>query len=402
MRAREREHNANDQDARLKRVAFVWDQFSPYHVDRCEHVAHALRERVEVFGLEIASRSNLYAWPEARATEFYTHITLFPGRKFEETKWWERLWMLVRSCLRYRIDMLFVAGYNRLDIFLISLLIRLVGRTVFVMAESKFDDKPRFWLKEILKVCMLATYNGCFVGGKRTAAYLYFLGFHKRSVAMGYDSISLDRVRLNSGWGGSGLTAFKDRYFLIIARFVEKKNLFAALDAYRNYAQLLGAEARPLHLAGSGPLEPKIRDYIRTHDLKNVVLHGFVNEVQLAQILKGALALMLPSKEEQWGLVVNEALALNLPALVSTNVGARDTLVRQGVNGFVIESLNVEGWVWCMTQLSQSEELWSRMAAASSRLAPLGDVAEFSKGCAKLLGYVDLEADPREHLKRSG
>ncbi|MBV9275753.1 MAG: glycosyltransferase [Verrucomicrobia bacterium] len=104
---------------------------------------------------------------------------------------------------------------------------------------------------------------------------------------------------------------------------------------------------------------------------------------------------MLSSKEEQWGLVVNEALALNLPALVSTNVGARDTLVRQGVNGFVIEPSNVNGWVWCMTQLSRSKELWSRMAAASSRIAPLGDVAESSKRCAKLLGYADIEVEPR-------
>jgi len=394
MRDRKREHIANGLGARPKRVAFVWDQFSPYHVDRCEHVAHTLREKVEIFGLEFAPRSDLYAWPEARATEFYTHITLFPGRKFEETKWWKRLWLLVRSCLRYRIDILFVVGYHRPDIFLISLFTRLIGRTVFVMAESKFDDKTRFWLKEAFKVCMLAPYNGGFAGGQRTAEYLHFLGFHKRPVAMGYDSISVDRVRLNSGRSGSRLTAFEDRYFLIVARFVEKKNLFTALDAYRNYAQLFGAQARSLHLAGSGPLESKIRDYIRIHNIKNVVLHGFLDEEPLAQILRGALALMLPSKEEQWGLVVNEALAVNLPALVSTNVGARDTLVRQGVNGFVIESSNVEGWVWCMTQLSQSEELWSRMAAASSRIAPLGDVAEFSKGCAKLLGYVGFEGVP--------
>jgi glycosyltransferase involved in cell wall biosynthesis len=146
-------------------------------------------------------------------------------------------------------------------------------------------------------------------------------------------------------------------------------------------------------------LELEIRNYIRAHGLKNVALHGFLNEVQLAKKLKCALALILPSKEEQWELMVNEALALNRPALVSTNVGARDTLIRQGVNGFVIEPSNANDWVWCMTQLCRSEELWSRIAAASSRIAPRGDVAESSKGCAKLLGYADLEVDPR--LERS-
>ena len=399
MRNEERRHNANGPDARPKRVAFVWDQFSPYHVDRCEHVANALRDRVEVFGLEIASRSDLYAWPEARGSESYTHITLFPGEKFEKTKWWRRLWLLVRSCLRYRIDMLFVAGYQRPEIFLLSLLVRLLGRKVFVMWESKFDDKPRFWLTEILKVSMLAAYHGGFVGGQRSAEYLHFLSFQARPVAIGYDSISLDRVRSNSVRGGNELTPFKDRYFLIVSRFVEKKNIFAALNAYHNYARLVGAEARPLHLAGSGPLETEIRDFIRIHGLKKALVHGFLNEVQVAELLKGALALMLPSSEEQWGLVVNEALALNLPVLVSTNVGARDTLVRQGVNGFVIEPSNVDGWTWCMTQLCRSEKLWLDMVIASSAMAPLGDVVEFSKGCARLLGYVGTQADL--HLEHS-
>jgi glycosyltransferase involved in cell wall biosynthesis len=392
MRTRRREVGASDRGSGRRRVGFVWDQFSPYHVDRCEHVAHTLGDKLEIIGLEFASRSNLYAWPEARKTQLYTQVTLFPGKKFEETKWWQRFWLLMRTCLRYRIDSLFVAGYHRPEMFFISLLIRLFGRNVFVMSESKFDDKPRFWLKENLKVCMLATYNGCFVGGQRAADYLRFLGFRKRPVTTGYNAISLDRVRSNAACGGSALTAFKDRYFLIVARCVEKKNLFAALEAYTNYAQSRGAESRSLHLVGSGPLESKIRDYIHARGLKNVVLHGFLNEVQIAQLFKDALALMLPSTEEQWGLVVNEALALSLPVLVSDNVGARDTLVRQGVNGFVIEASNVAGWVWSMMQLCRSEKLWLNMAAASSWLAPRGDVAEFSKGCAKLLGHVDGEA----------
>ena len=388
-----------------KRVAFVWDQFSPYHVDRCEQVAYRLGDKVDVIGLEFASRSNLYAWPEARKTQLYNHVTLFPGKAFEETRWWNRLRSLTQVCLRSQINELFVAGYQRLDIFLFSLLTRLFGAKVFVMSESKFDDKPRFWLNEILKACMLSTYNGGLAGGRRTADYLRFLGFRKRPVATGYDSVLLDRVRSNARQGGNQPVTFKDRYFVIVARFVEKKNLFTALDAYAAYARSHGPEPRHLHLVGSGPLEPQVRDYIRTHGLKNVVLHGFLDDVGVASILRDALALMLPSLEEQWGLVINEALALNLPVLVSDNVGARDSLVRQGVNGFVIEPLNIAGWVWCMAQLCRSEELWLSMAAASARLAPRGDVAEFSKGCAKLLGYTDVEVGfrrPGSTLHRPG
>jgi L-malate glycosyltransferase len=395
MLTRKDQDEAFDKDLGRQRVAFVWDQFSPYHVDRCEHVAHTLGNKIKVIGIEFASKSSLYAWPEARATKLYMHVTLFPGISFEETKRWKRFYLLMRCCLRYRIEQMFVAGYDRPEIFLISLLARLSGRRVFVMAESKFDDKQRFWLKEIPKVCALAPYHGAFAGGKRTAEYLQFLGFAKRPVALGYDAISVERVRSNAEQGSREQTAFKDRYFVVVARYVEKKNLLAALKAYALYAQARGMDARQLHLVGSGPLESQLQDYILSHNLQNIVLHGFMNEMQIAQVLKAALAMLLPSVEEQWGLVINEALALNLPVLVSTNVGARDTLVRQGVNGFVIEPSNIDGWAWCMRQLCQSEELWSNMATASSRMASLGDVAEFSQGCAKLLGYAGAKADLR-------
>ena len=43
--------------------------------------------------------------------------------------------------------------------------------------------------------------------------------------------------------------------------------------------------------------------------------------------MRAALCLILPSTEEQFGLVVTEALALGLPVLVSANAGAVDELV---------------------------------------------------------------------------
>lgn len=47
--------------SKIPSVAFIWDQFAPYHMDRCEAAARRLRGQAKVFGIEIASASDEYA-----------------------------------------------------------------------------------------------------------------------------------------------------------------------------------------------------------------------------------------------------------------------------------------------------------------------------------------------------
>jgi glycosyltransferase involved in cell wall biosynthesis len=63
---------------------------------------------------------------------------------------------------------------------------------------------------------------------------------------------------------------------------------------------------------------------------------GFKNQSELPACYSAADALVLPSDGgETWGLVVNEALACGVPAIVSDQVGCADDLIRTGETGFV-------------------------------------------------------------------
>ena len=48
--------------------------------------------------------------------------------------------------------------------------------------------------------------------------------------------------------------------------------------------------------------------------------------------------MVLPSKRETWGIVVNEAMCFSFPVLVSSQVGAARDLVHDGENGFIFPS----------------------------------------------------------------
>ena len=61
---------------------------------------------------------------------------------------------------------------------------------------------------------------------------------------------------------------------------------------------------------------------------------GFVNQSELPAVYASADLLVLPSdSQETWGLVVNEAMACGIPAVVSDVVGCGPDLVEAGRTG---------------------------------------------------------------------
>ena len=251
------------------------------------------------------------------------------------------------------------------------------------MSESKADDFPRHWLRETAKALLLLPFSAALVGGPRQVAYMHTLGFRRRRVLAGYDGVSIDRVR---ALGGQPRIAAQDRPFVFVGRFVAKKNIVFLVEAYARYRQQAGVAARRLVLVGGGELEAQVRSRIAALGLGDAVeITGFVDAPQVAAHLAAARALLLPSTEEQWGLVVNEALALDLPVAVSRAVGSHDTLVRHGVNGFVLAPDDGEGWAAAMLALGADDARWEKMREASRALAPAGDTERFAEGVQALI-----------------
>ena len=65
---------------------------------------------------------------------------------------------------------------------------------------------------------------------------------------------------------------------------------------------------------------------------------GFVNQQEIPIYLAVADVLVLPSKREAWGLVVNEAMAVGLPCIVSSDVGAAPDMVSENNTGLVFKT----------------------------------------------------------------
>jgi len=81
-----------------------------------------------------------------------------------------------------------------------------------------------------------------------------------------------------------------------------------------------------------------------------------------------AEAFLHVSTTEQWGLVVNEAMAAGLPVVVSRRCGCAAELVSQGVNGFAIDPYDVAEIADAMYQIAADSCDRATLGQASRRL----------------------------------
>jgi glycosyltransferase involved in cell wall biosynthesis len=232
------------------------------------------------------------------------------------------------------------------------------GIPMVVMSESSRQDEPRTWLKEAIKRRIVGLYSAAIVGGQRHVEYLVELGMPRERIFTGYDVVDNDYFRQKAEEVGSQRSEVRSKYglpenyFLASGRFVEKKNLSALIEAYAEYRRRSSAFAKAaadkeiaanvpwnLVVLGEGPLRGTLNTQLSTLNLnEHVHLPGFEPYDELPVYYALANAFVHASTTEQWGLVVNEAIASSLPVIVSNRCGCAPELVNG--NGFTFDPTN--------------------------------------------------------------
>ena len=152
--------------------------------------------------------------------------------------------------------------------------------------------------------------------------------------------------------------------FLFVGKLIPKKRVMDFLAGI-DLARRAGAKVTGL-VVGTGEQMEAVRAFVGARRVP-VTLAGFLNQSEVARAYAAADCLVLPSDfGETWGLVVNEAMACGLPAIVSDQVGCGPDLVTENETGWVFPMGDVAALGGCMTH----------SAADAPRLAAMGFVAQ--------------------------
>lgn len=141
---------------------------------------------------------------------------------------------------------------------------------------------------------------------------------------------------------------------LFCGRASVQKGLAHLLDAFA----ALDGDGTELWIQGD--VEPDAYDLRDRCDDPRVRWLGHRPQHELPGVYRQCHVLCLPSIQDGFGLVVPQAMACGLPAIVSTNTGAAD-LVRSGVDGFVVPTADASALTHALRELADDPERRRRM-----------------------------------------
>jgi glycosyltransferase involved in cell wall biosynthesis len=183
--------------------------------------------------------------------------------------------------------------------------------------------------------------DGVFVPGPAHIGFHVRLGMPPSRIFMGVNAVD-DRF-----FTPGNLDDQRDN-FLFVGRLEEKKGLREFLREYRRYRREGGTWG--LRLVGTGGMEEEVKEFAdATEDVR---FEGPLAGLPLREAYRKAGCLILPSRRDEWGLVVNEAMSCGTPVIGSMHAGAARTLLRNGVNGFMIDPMTPGRILQAMHQFS--------------------------------------------------
>jgi len=217
-----------------------------------------------------------------------------------------------------------------------------LGISVMVRGDSTLGERRKLLVratKRVIFPAMLRQISAFPIVGRRSRMYLGHYGVSQERMFWSPHAVD------NAWFAATARTARTSRHdtraalgclagesiVLFVGQFVARKRLFDLIKAIASL-QHQGARVRGVFV-GDGELETRLREVVQQSNAP-ISLVGFKNQSELPAIYAAADVLALPSDEESWGLVVNEAMACGTPAIVSNAVGCADDLIDTGGTGY--------------------------------------------------------------------
>lgn len=362
-------------------VAILFASFGPYHKARLEALAAQIRERGgRLWCFRFTVGSEEYSWDPCEPHNAST-VTLCrhcPSGPLDSLK---VAWALFKRLRGLEIHTAFLPSYSPLPNLLCIFAARLARCRIVLMCDSWSATEKARGVKRFLKRLIFRLFDSALVAGTRHIEFAIAYGIPQHRVFSGYDVVDVDYFEMKANTylrdpcDSLFMASLPRRFFLNVGRFVPKKNLLTLIEAYA----LLATETPQLDIAlvlvGDGECVEDLRR--RAGELNIPWLEGAVEghapeypviirfpfmQVSVTPLFFAKCeAFILPSSCEEWGLVVNEAMACGAPVVVSQFAGCAPDLVEEGENGFTFDPSSSRDLVGLMARFVEDPTLHIRL-----------------------------------------
>jgi glycosyltransferase involved in cell wall biosynthesis len=275
--------------------------------------------------------------------------------------------------IRGKHDVIVTFGWTMLFSNLALLLGRLLGAKVILWEES--IPHPASRLKKILEPIirrLIGSYHWWFAASTGCKEYLASYNAVPENISIVPQVVDFDfftesaerlspkRSQLREQWELHG-----KHVICFVGQLIERKGINELLEAFYEVQQ--SAPDAILLIAGTGPLEGKIRTQVESYNLdeERVRMLGYLSQSELPELYAISDVFVLPSHYDAFGAVVLEAMASGLPVVVTEGVGAAKDLVVDGESGRVVPVGGVDQLARAIAEILADEKISAEFALAA-------------------------------------
>jgi glycosyltransferase involved in cell wall biosynthesis len=203
------------------------------------------------------------------------------------------------------------------------------------------------------------------------------------------DSVgATQREHLRTQWGSPRLV------FVTVGRLNARKGIAELLNGWARLESRCPGDWR-LVVIGDGPDRMALEQKSRALGLRGVVFQGHVDYDGIAAMYGAVDVLVMPTREDNWSLVVPEAMACGLPVLCSVYNGCHPELISEGVNGWTFDPLDPDSTYQGLRRCLDAASRLAEMGQASREIAGVFTPERAADSIIEACGIALARSRPR-------
>lgn len=281
---------------------------------------------------------------------------------------------LVKEALRSRPEMIISDGFFQWTYAALWLRATRCIPHVMCYERTAHTERSSQWFRTAYRKLVMRWIDAMCCNGRLCGEYVQSLGFPSQRITYGHmvaDVAGMQQAA--SQVSGAQIAETKARLgldglvFLYVGRLIPLKGIDKLLEAWKVFSSQAESDEVTLLLVGEGPQRGELELYCANHGLDNVRFAGAVDYDALAPFYKAADVFVIPTLEDNWSLVVPEAMACGLPILCSKYNGCWPEYVTPS-NGWVFDPMDIDDTVACLHRSLAARDKLSEMGRESLKL----------------------------------
>lgn len=333
----------------MKKVILITNILSPYRIPLFNYINQKGDFNFKV--IVLAEKEQNREWQLAKEKIKFNYEVLPGWHLFFRTKRREIPVHfnigVFRQLLKYKPDVVITSGYDSLAYWVTFFYSKIFKKKYILWDETTLLSAGGIkGLRGLLKKIIIRGADRYIASGTKAKEYLEYFGAKVKNIFFSLSTVDVDyfynkTVQFRSS---SNFLLDRNKYpkllVLYIGQLIKRKGIGQVLKSLNT----LKDPEIGFMILGSGPEEKKLKEFCNENNLKNVFFEGFHQQEELPKYYAMADIFILPSFEEVWGLVVNEALASGLYVLCSKYAGAAYDLINNE-NGVIFDPENIDEMV---------------------------------------------------------